>query len=263
MSEKFIQQNIEQLKSKILMFVRHRTLRKHTGEPDLREDRLFFLLLPLLNGYQWNDEHEQSAISVAFIYSALTAHDQIKELNASSKSQQLTVLAGDYYSGLYYQILAKNSNIKLIRSLSNGIIDISEKKASVYDHVKLSFTEWMKTIQIIESLSIEQFYDHYGFSFYKPFVRRGLLIHRIEYELELVKQGKGSRFQESLTESERELGFPQTWLALLNQELTKQKFNMIQEISQSHHLLNHSVHQFLVDLYELQLNEHVSVMRER
>ena len=262
MNEKFIHKTIEQFHSKILDYVRHRTLRKHAGEPDLREDRLFFLLLPLLNGNQWDDEHEQSAISVAVIYCALTAHDQIKELNASSKSQQLTVLAGDYYSGLYYQILASLSNIDLIRALSNGIIDISEKKASVYDDVKQSFEQWMETIQTIESLSIEQFYDHFNFAAYKPFVRRGLLIHRIVNELELVKQGKGSRFQDSLSDSEQHLGFSHTWLVLLNQELAIQKNKMMEEISQSH-LLSHSLQQYLVEMYELRMNEQVSVMRER
>lgn len=262
MTEQIIQHTILQLKTKILDQVRHRTLRKHAGDPDLREDRLYFLLLPLLNGNRWNDEHEKSAISVAVIYSALSAHDQIKELNASSKSQQLTVLAGDYYSGLYYQMLARLSNIELIRSLSNGIIDISEKKASVYDDVKQSFEKWMETIQTIESLSIEQFYDHFDFAMYKPFARRGLLIHRITHELELVKQGKTSRFQESLAQSEYEFGFSQAWLVLLNQELATQKNKMMEELLQSR-LLSDSVQQFLVNLYGLRLNEQVSVMRER
>lgn len=262
MNEQFIQHTISQFKSKILMYVRHRTLRIHTGEPELREDRLFFLLLPLLNGNQWDDEHEQSAISVAMIYSALAAHDQIKELNASSKSQQLTVLAGDYYSGLYYQMLAQLSNVDLIRSLSNGVIDISEKKASVYDNVKQSFEEWMKTLQTIESLSIEQYYGHFDFEHYQPFVRRGLLIQRISDELELVKQGKVTRFQESLEESEQGYGFPNNWLALLNQELAKQKDKMMDAILQSR-VLNDSVQDFLIEMYGLRLKEQVPVMRER
>jgi len=262
MNEQFIQQTIAQFKSKILMYVRHRTLRIHTGEPELREDRLFFLLLPLLNGNQWDDEHEQSAISVAMIYSALAAHDQIKELNASSKSQQLTVLAGDYYSGLYYQMLARISNVDLIRSLSNGVIDISEKKASVYDTVKQSFEEWMKTIQTIESLSIEQYYEHFDFHPYQPFVRRGLLIQRISQELELVKQKKVTRFQESLAESELEYGFSNNWLSLLNQEMAEQKDKMMDEIIHSR-LLNNSVQDFIIEMYGLRLKEQVPVMRER
>jgi len=262
MNEQFIQHTIEQFKLKILMYVRHRTLRRHTGEPELRDDRLFFLLLPFLNGDQWNEEHDKSAISVAIIYSALAAHDQIKEINASSKSQQLTVLAGDYYSGLYYQMLARLSNVDLIRSLSNGIIDISERKASVYDDVKLSFEGWMNTLQTIESLSIEQYYDHYGFEQYQPFVRRGMLIHRISHELELADQRKVTRFQESLANSEQTFGFSHNWLELLNQELAKQKALMMDEISHSH-LLHNSIQQFLVEMYELRLKEQVSVMRER
>lgn len=262
MNEQYIQHTIEQFKSKILVYVRHRTLRRYTGEPELRDDRLFFLLLPFLNGNQWDDEHEQSAISVAVIYSALAAHDQIKELNASSKSQQLTVLAGDYYSGLYYQMLARLANVELIRSLSNGIIEISERKASFYADVKQSFEEWMISIQTIESLSIEQYYEHFEFDQYKPFVRRGMLIHRIAHELELIKQMKVTRFQEALAGSDQYLGFSENWLELLTQELEKQKVKMMDEISHSR-LLDNSIQQFLVDVYGLRLKEQVLVTRER
>ena len=35
------------------------------------------------------------------------AHDLVKEDNATSKEQQLQVLAGDYYSGRYYQVTSE------------------------------------------------------------------------------------------------------------------------------------------------------------
>lgn len=261
MNEISIQNHIEQIKSKIKMYVRHRTLHKYTGDPDVSDSRLFFLILPLLNGDNWTDEQEQSAIAVALIYSALTAHDQIKELNASSKSQQLTVLAGDYYSGLYYQLLAKQSSIDLIRTLSNGIIDISEKKSSVYDQMHRTFDEWMDTIQTIESLSIEQFHLHFSFDMYKPIVRRALFIKRIEHELQLLGMAKSSRFLESLAESASILGYQTNWRDLLEIRLEDDKHKLLTELTSSTYI-SESIKNYMMQLFNLK-NANASAIRER
>ncbi len=262
MNETLIQQQVEQLKFKIIQKVRHRTLHKYTGEPDVREDRLFFLLLPFLNGEQWTDEHEQAGIAVAIIYSALSAHDQIKESNASSKSQQLTVLAGDYYSGMYYQILAKQSNIALIRSLSNGIIEISEKKASVYDQLHRTFNEWMSTIVSIESLSIEQFYLHYEFEQYIPYMRQALFIQRIVYELDLYKDGKSSRFQEALIESAHALGYASSLGTLLETVCKEGIAHLNKDIGAST-LLTSPVKEYLYQMINTSINKNAVVLKER
>ncbi len=262
MNEISIQNHIEQLKLKIKMYVRHRTLHKYTGDPDVRESRLFFLILPLLNGDSWSEEQEQSAIAVALIYSALTAHDQIKELNASSKSQQLTVLAGDYYSGLYYQLLAQRSSIDLIRTLSNGIIDISEKKSSVYDRIHRTFDEWMDTLQIIESLSIEQFHQYFGYDSYQIFVRRALFIQRIEYEVHLLRADKSSRFLESLAESASMLGYQVNWREQLEQRLEEEKSRLLIDIS-SVSYISEPIKNYMKQLLNLNKSVNASVIRER
>ena len=53
-------------------------------------------------------------------------------MNPTIKVRQLTVFAGDYYSGLYYKHLAKVGNISIIRMLSEGVKDINEHKVIVY-----------------------------------------------------------------------------------------------------------------------------------
>jgi heptaprenyl diphosphate synthase len=262
MNETLIQQQVEQLKFKIKQKVRHRTLHKYTGEPDVRDDRLFFLLLPFLNGEVWTEEHEQAGIAVAIIYSALTAHDQIKESNASSISQQLTVLAGDYYSGMYYQILAKQSNIELIRSLSNGIIEISEKKSSVYDQIHRTFNEWMSTVISIESLSIEQFYQHYDFEQYIPYMRQALFLQRIACEREFLNDGKSTRFQEALKESADVLGYSKDLRTLLDKVCKDGIAHLTKDIETSS-VLSKPIKEFMFQVIEVYVDKNAVVLKER
>ena len=55
MNETFITQQVEQYKKNISMQSHNKTLLRYTGLPVVKEERLFFTLLPLLNGEDWNE----------------------------------------------------------------------------------------------------------------------------------------------------------------------------------------------------------------
>ena len=112
-----IQSKIISMEIDVLKAVRQRTLDQLTEGPFVKEARLFFLLLPFFNGEQWSDKMETSARTVAIVYAALHAHDRVKEEMPISKEQQLTVLAGDFYSGIYYQLLAEGKSVKEVTEI--------------------------------------------------------------------------------------------------------------------------------------------------
>ncbi len=203
MNATYIQNSIAQLKTEIFMDVRHRTLQKYTGLPVLDENQLFYLLVPFFNGEEWQQEEREAAITVGIVYAALAAHDHIKELNATSKEQQLTVLAGDFYSGRYYEILAMSGNVALIRSLSQGIVARCEHQIKVYEAEKRSIEQWFTSITNIESGLIAKFFELYSFGTYIPMVEKSLLILRLERELSTYQRGQVSLMSKVLEESAR------------------------------------------------------------
>lgn len=183
-----IEQLVIQLKDEIYSKLHHRTLLEYTGQPPIWEDQLFYLLLPKFNGEQWTKQHQVAAQSVAMIQTALTTHDLVEEFKATSKEQQLMVLAGDYYSGMYYATLSTLPNVQLVRELSAAVADISEKKTALYESSTKALTEWIELFEEVVSQTVEQFMKHYDFSAYIEFMKMGMLIERLATELKKIEQ---------------------------------------------------------------------------
>ncbi|WP_419961915.1 heptaprenyl diphosphate synthase component 1 [Psychrobacillus sp. BM2] len=252
MNEALIKQHIKQYKEGILKQVQQNTLLKYTGAPAIDEERLFFTLLPLFNGEEWEQSQRKSAIAVTLIFSALAAHDLVKELNATTKEQQLQVLAGDYYSGKYYQLLASDKQLDLIKQLSNGVATISEQKTRFYDRQLYSFEELMQSIQLIESKSIEQLYDYYSFHEYVFVMKESLLLIALKKELAAYEQG-GQPFYISKSSQ------LQANINLLQVEIKKVESLLIAEITNSElledQLKNIMLNKLMKSTLEKQLRE--------
>lgn len=199
MNEQQIHAEIISRQLSIMELVHHRTLEKFTGGPSVERTRLFFLLLPLLNGKKWSPETETAAKTVSIVHAALHAHEQVRENGEATKEQQLTVLAGDFYSGIYYQLLANLSNIQLIQQLSSGIVGISEDKASFYDETIRRTDAIDASVRNIESALIRKFYNFYGYGKFGLLAELALTIIRYDEELVALRTGGQTRVLSALT----------------------------------------------------------------
>ncbi|TKI93899.1 heptaprenyl diphosphate synthase, partial [Bacillus cereus] len=101
------------------------------------------------------------------------------------KCRQLTVLAGDYYSGLYYYLLSMNRDIVLIRALAEGIKEINEHKIMLYQKAHETTDDIMKSIVTIESALLQKTCDHFQLSHWKPFITYVLGGNRLQKEIQL------------------------------------------------------------------------------
>lgn len=169
--------------------VYHPLLKRDLGEVEVKETATFFLLLPLLNGEKWSDWINTAAIAVGAVHAAFDAHDDIDIYDASATEQQLTVLSGDYFSGVHYRLLASLPDFYFITALSKVIGNINEMKTNFHYQSPVTATELIEAVQTIEVGCINEFFHAFGFSKYMPLVSAAypLLI------LEMLKQNKEQR----------------------------------------------------------------------
>lgn len=216
MNETSIQQAIEQFKQTIYSYIHHPSLQSYTGAPVLNENQLFYLLLPSFNKEQWTEEHHESAVTAAIVSTALYEHEKVKEKEGISIKQQVIVLAGDFYSGRYYEVLSHRGNFDMIRALSEAIVRRCEQQIQVYERQPSTIDEWLFAMMTVESEHITQFYTNYQFTQYRELAQQSLLYLRLQSELAAFETGAGSLFLTRMfeVEGDTQLALQQKLVAL-------------------------------------------------
>lgn len=92
------------------------------------------------------------AVATTLIQMALNVHETVstdKEVTgAEMHFRQLSVLAGDYYSGLFYRNLAEAGEVAGIACLSGAICDVNEAKMDLYGIQGKSNISWFRYTQL-------------------------------------------------------------------------------------------------------------------
>jgi heptaprenyl diphosphate synthase len=183
-----IQIHISTLKEQLHNLITHPYLVKHIKYPVIDEDKLL-LLYSALESIPLDDEKkEQYILSTMLVQIALDTHDlvtntridQMKKDNA--KNRQLTVLAGDYYSGLHYQLLAKSNDITMIKTLAHSIKQINEHKIAYYQKEFDGMETLMDSLGKIESSLIQSVSQYFSDSVFKELSVNFLLLKRLIME---------------------------------------------------------------------------------
>jgi heptaprenyl diphosphate synthase len=119
-------------------YVEYDMILQHTDMPSFPDSRAR-LLFAFLNrsGEQKDGRDELYPLAASLVQMGLDTHDMIdtaKEMPSPSKmrSRQLKVLAGDYFSGRFYQLLAQAGSIDAVSILSKAVCDVNESKMSMY-----------------------------------------------------------------------------------------------------------------------------------
>lgn len=165
---------VKEMQEKIYQSMYHSYLYKYIQIPNIDADKLYLLLSVLKAKNLPIEIMESIAKTVMFIQVALDSHDLVKndmEYEKSNittlKEQQLTVLAGDYYSGLYYKTLSHLPEIPLIKQLALAIKIINEQKIRVYKVEIKSFDDYMMSMQQIETVLYQKLASYYQLSDYE------------------------------------------------------------------------------------------------
>ncbi|MBS4203123.1 heptaprenyl diphosphate synthase component 1 [Lederbergia citrea] len=189
------EQQVDLIKKKLKKKSYHHYFSNHIGQPELDEDRILLLTCSLQMSNLPKEEREAYITASMFAQLALDTHDNVASPTVSKKQRQLAVLAGDYYSGMYYNLLAELHNIDLIKSLATAIKITNEQKILLYRYKGESIETFINSIKRVESALIEQFCMHFHNSAqYLSFAIEFLFFKKMVSELEQFKKGSSSIF---------------------------------------------------------------------
>lgn len=109
---------------------------------------------------------EAVSIAVSLMQHALDVHEQVNNSDAQRR-KQLTVLAGDYYSSRFYQLLSQAGCSQAIDMIAQAVCDVNRMKMNVYakarnmlltaeeylrskaemnTHLYAAFTSWLDSV---------------------------------------------------------------------------------------------------------------------
>ncbi|GAE25088.1 heptaprenyl diphosphate synthase component I [Halalkalibacter wakoensis JCM 9140] len=168
---------VKEIKRSFYSLTEHLYLQSYVPEPKIDDDKVRFLYA-MLNKRLSNSEAKLITISALLLQAALDMHDEVSLHPVTSdklrKNRQLTVLAGDYYVGLYYYLLAEKNHVPMIRVFSQSIQEINESKMSLYhtDHEgELLYQDVQQISSQIESALMQNMADYFEQSAWKGVIK--------------------------------------------------------------------------------------------
>lgn len=163
----------------------HPYLAKHFQTPSIDDDKLL-LLISVLDQLELSlGQIQNYAISMLLIQIALDIHDFVPNENerntdkSSRTAQQLMVLAGDYYSGLYYKLLASSKDIAVVQAFARGIKKINEHKVSLFHQEFSDIESLFASIKTIESSLLIQITGLFNAGYWNETIESLLLVNRL------------------------------------------------------------------------------------
>ncbi len=153
----YLNEDIKKIKADFYEVIQHPYLRRYLQDPIIDHDQVI-LLYYLLRRKEFDFSYiKNSVLSTVLVQTALNVHETVSvtpwRSETVKRQRQLTVLSGDYYSSLYYYVLAKVDDVPFIRVLSRSIQEINEAKMNVYEG-GTDQLQTLKDIRAIESLLI-------------------------------------------------------------------------------------------------------------
>lgn len=133
----------------------HSYLQQYAGYVEADRDLVYFLLECLRDAPFNKEEKREQILSALFAQAAFDTHEQVFQGDIvnqkEKKTRQLTVLAGDYFSSIYYRLLAKSVHQPILHLFSKTIQSINETKMELHCYEGESFRKLLDHIRDIEA----------------------------------------------------------------------------------------------------------------
>jgi heptaprenyl diphosphate synthase len=123
-------------------YIEYDMIEQYTKLPNFPYARVHLLYIYLNSGSRLSlDNTELYSLVTSLIQMGLDTHESIDTKEGSQseermRSRQLKVLAGDYYSSRFYQLLSEQGQIDVITQLSRAICNLNMMKMNFYSSVQ-------------------------------------------------------------------------------------------------------------------------------
>ncbi|WP_010284220.1 heptaprenyl diphosphate synthase component 1 [Bacillus timonensis] len=195
-----IKEVVANLKERIEDRTKHSYLQRYMETPSIDEDKILLLYSLFEDLLLPKEQLENYIITTMLVQQALDTHETVPNRLTNSderlRSQQLTVLAGDYFSGLYYYLLANSSDITFIRILAEGIKEVNEAKIYLYQMDFNQIDQLFSFVTAVESSVFQNIVKSFQIKKWEKLVPNFLLLKRLLLERDLyVKDGNSIPFK--------------------------------------------------------------------
>lgn len=174
-----------------------RFLEKHNLFPELDKDQLLWLQEAISD---LEDVPQKHTIVEAVLY-VILAHDthelideQADRFPLKEEERELIVLAGDYFSSLYYQTLAYQNKVDLIKAVQTGVEETNIAKTNIYQLHVATDEEYLLALMQSNSAITTRFAAYFGKDeVFMEIARQTLLLKRLLLERRLYQDTTNSR----------------------------------------------------------------------
>jgi heptaprenyl diphosphate synthase len=142
-------------------YVDYDMIKAHTALPDLSDARLRMLHAFLNEQQSLRPNSELYTLVISLVQLGMDTHDLIdtdleQRTEPEMRSRQLKVLAGDYFSATFYQLLSQAGQIDMISKISGAVSEVNRLKVNLYvrmRQLKMTAEELLScTVQIRSTL---------------------------------------------------------------------------------------------------------------
>ena len=194
-----ISNEVVQLNSEIEKIIYHSFVLKYIDQPNINDDMIAVMVKILHDAKVDQRIMPYYIISVMLMQIALDTHENVSnteegETPIQLRQRQLSILAGDYYSSMYYHILAKTKDIEFINRISKGVQEVNEAKVSLYMDKDTDPNIIIKHLCRIETLLVDKTAEYFNVTEQKDLIINFLLLKRLYAELEAFRNNTKSNF---------------------------------------------------------------------
>jgi len=134
--------------------MKHDMISSNMEMPDFPDARIRLLFVYLDKNPTIKRNSELYALASSLVQMGLDTHDLIdtddeKKSEREMRTRQVNVLAGDFFSSRFYQLLAQAGEVNMVRQLSEAVCEVNRQKMNLYMRVKqllLSTDEYLSLL---------------------------------------------------------------------------------------------------------------------